>query len=531
MPSLMKPLRKIFIFLFSVCLFSMPHPLISDSAPTPKTHASSAQNDSSADEHRTKQQNTARAHLMALGTWMVSTTNYWLEGAKWEEDIDFRLTLPDQMKRLFSLSSYRFDSNTFATNWQHALSGAVFYNIYRSNGFSLLKSFKYSIYTSLLWEYLSEYQEVISINDMIYNTLGALSAGETLFQTSHYLHQQDHILMKSLGWLLNPIYALNRLLDGRKQILLCQNAQPLQHIGTLSFSRSHGDLLPEQGQQSFMSTKLEIDLFPQIKKTDPLYSPLTWQSAFLTGHFSFSLTGNATGINEYRLKMRNMLMGWLLVQNIDQNQWNLIVLGFGNGFDLYRKKAVYAFDTNKAKLGWEPDRVIDKATQYSDKFSQLGIIGSSLLWIKQNRNTRLRLEGGVNLNFAMINSLPINGLSRQQTIRDTKITLLYYGYYYALGYSCFARGDFEWKSLTVSFSYDDHHYQSIDGLDRFQDQLLWDPQLTDSRSFLELGLYIRPFRLIQLGCVYEQIFRRGRIDQFKVQEKEARLSFTLGLRF
>lgn len=468
---------------------------------------------------------------MALGTWAISTANYWLEGEKWEEDIDFHLNVNDQIKRLFSLNSYRFDSNTFATNWQHALSGAVFYNFYRSNGFSLLQSFQYSVYTSLLWEFVTEYQEVISVNDMLYNSLGALTVGENLYQISNYLHYQKNGLLKSLGYLLNPINALNRLLDRKNQTLGQSDAQFLDHRGSLSFSLSKGDLLPQEGQQNFINSRVEIDLFPTIstKETDSI--PLTWQAFFLAGHFSFSLTGNSSGINEYRLKMRNILLGWLTIQKDNSRHSNLLLFGLSNGFDLYRKKAIDPFDTNKAKLVWEPDRVIDHPVYYSDKISHLGIIGPSLLWIRQNPSSRLSLEGGFCFNFAMINSLPLNRLSHEQKISDTKVTLLYYGYYYALGYSCYVKGHYDWKPFLVEFQYDFQSYRSMDGLDRFQKHLIWDPDLSDSRSFLLIGLYLKPFKSFQLGCVLEQMNRYGSIDNFSAKEKEQRVSFSLGTLF
>lgn len=391
-------------------------------AAEPVSALNPASEKSGRDEHP-KNRNTLRAHLMALGTWMASTTNYWLQGTKWEEDIDFKLTVSDQMERLFSIKSYRFDSNTFATNWQHAISGAGFYNIYRTNGFSRFGSLKYSFYTSLLWEYISEYQEVVSINDILYNTLGALTIGENVFQMGSYLFDQDQLLLKSLGCLLNPVNAINRLLDGKDRLDLRRDSPAQEHLGSLRFTLSGGDLLPEAERQSFVGGRLDMELLPDSPRSDPEYRPLSWQSTYLSGRFSLSLCGSGpAGINEYRLTMKNMLFGWLFHDKTRERERVVFALGMGNGFELYRKKAIYPFDTNAAALVWDPDRVIDEPTSYSDKCSSLSILGPSILWMRQNRRWFLKVEGGLHLNFALMNSLPLNLLSQEKTISDTKVT-------------------------------------------------------------------------------------------------------------
>lgn len=472
-----------------------------------------------------------RAHLLALGTWLVSTTNYWLEGAKWTEDIDFELTFSDQLERLFSLSSYRFDSNTFTTNWQHALSGAAYYNFYRCNGFSLLASLKNSLYFSLLWEYISEYQEVVSINDMLYNTLGAVTAGENLFRFAHHFQRQNNPLQRVFGYVLNPIYALSRLLDGDQPIALCPKSPEQEHVGLLRFSLSRGDLLPLEGSQSFWTTRLEIDLFPKTTIDFSDSATLTWTPDSLGGLFSLSVSGNSDGLKEFRLKMRNTLLGWLSYGRTASNLQQALFIGLSSSMDLYRKKSVYYYDRNDAQLVWEPDRIIDHPTRYTDKLSHLGIFGPTFFWLRRSPNTQLRIEAGIIPNFAMVNSLPLNSLSQEMTIAKTKATLLYYGYYYALGYSCFVRGNFEINPLILSFCCDYQRYRSIEGLDRFQKSLSWDPILKDSFTFLEIGLHLKLFKSLQLGCVYEHKRRWGSIDRFAARQTEDRISFTTGLPF
>ena len=84
--------------------------------------------------------NGTRAFLELGGFMAVSTVNYWIKYTKFIEDWQFRLNWQDQKKRLFTAAGWRLDSNAFKSNWTHALSGAVYYSMARSNRLSWLES-------------------------------------------------------------------------------------------------------------------------------------------------------------------------------------------------------------------------------------------------------------------------------------------------------------------------------------------------------------------------------------------------------
>ena len=76
------------------------------------------------------------------------TTWYWLDDRN-IVDWDF-----DSWEQRFSEEAYRFDNNEFPINFiGHALNGAAFYGLSRSNRMDVLSSFLYGAVTSFVWEF------------------------------------------------------------------------------------------------------------------------------------------------------------------------------------------------------------------------------------------------------------------------------------------------------------------------------------------------------------------------------------------
>jgi len=111
---------------------------------------------------------------------------------------------------------FGLDSNCFQTNWTHALSGTMYYNFARTNGFNILESSVFTTLSSFYWEFVVEWREVISINDNIFTSFGGVSIGESFFQLGSYFNGNSGIANKIAGILVNPIMAINRWLDKKK---------------------------------------------------------------------------------------------------------------------------------------------------------------------------------------------------------------------------------------------------------------------------------------------------------------------------
>src|SRR5690606_5776352 len=93
--------------------------------------------------------------------------------------------------------------------------GYLYYAGTRSNGFTALESFLFSFTGSLLWEYLAEFREKVSINDVLVTPVGGAIMGEVMYRLSEFLWSiKDSFLHKTFATLSDPVGAINRWING-----------------------------------------------------------------------------------------------------------------------------------------------------------------------------------------------------------------------------------------------------------------------------------------------------------------------------
>jgi hypothetical protein len=126
----------------------------------------------------------------------------------------------------FTRNVLRLDNNTFPINFiWHPLSGAAFHGAARANGASLLAAMAFTAFTSAAWEYLVEFREKVSVNDLIVTPVAGIALGEFATQLGRYLQRtarRPSRVQRMFGWLLGPMEALH------------QGRSPTRGIGTPS---------------------------------------------------------------------------------------------------------------------------------------------------------------------------------------------------------------------------------------------------------------------------------------------------------
>jgi hypothetical protein len=95
----------------------------------------------------------------------------------------------------------RFDSNGFATNTvsHPILFGATMHGLARQNGYSLAESFLISSAVSVGWEFVGEWREYASINDLMTTSTAGTPVGEAAYQILHHLRRTHYELHAGLG--------------------------------------------------------------------------------------------------------------------------------------------------------------------------------------------------------------------------------------------------------------------------------------------------------------------------------------------
>ena len=119
-----------------------------------------------------------------------------------------------------SIRNWAFDNDPFETNqFGHPYHGNMFFNAYRTNGYTFWQSVPAPFIGSYLWETLAETQAPAP-NDFINTSFGGVILGEMTFRLSNRVVDNRAVGFKRqvsevLGLLINPMRGLNRIVNGK----------------------------------------------------------------------------------------------------------------------------------------------------------------------------------------------------------------------------------------------------------------------------------------------------------------------------
>lgn len=470
-----------------------------------------------------------RAFLEFFSLFSYSGINYNIKYSKFIEDWQWNFTWEDQKERFFTFKAHRFDSNDFGLNWRHALAGMIYYQFARSNNLSWLQASLYSIGGSLAWEYMVEWREVISINDNIMTGLGGYVLGESWFQLGRYFFNSPSRFSRLFSW-LNPFMKINGWFD-RKQPLppyfhsYNRQAQDVylfvgyRHSPTSTSGRNVGNL--DVSLNSRIITAQEYGLPGKIneKFTSPIYSQL-----------DVELMYHGQSREELEVMAKVVPVG-RFIQNIsDDRKGYSLYYGLGSAFQVYIKRPVADYDSGKIPINQPEDFHFENPREFRDKLSAVHIVGPVFDGTYFSRPWFLRLRSEVYLSFGMINALALNKYSVDNSVQGMKTTLTYYGYYYALGPYLESSVQLGYKHLKFEGFLNYVYYSSLQGRDRFQDELLDDSVIKDSRWDYGLKFqYHIPRTDFSIVAAAEWVRRWGKIHEVEDSNLEKRYYF--GLKF
>jgi hypothetical protein len=143
--------------------------------------------------------------------------------------------------------AYAFDTNGFDTNFLfHPIAGTLYYTTARSNRLGPLESLAIAFGSSAIWEFFGEFQEKVSVNDVIVTPVAGMALGETLTQLgAYFLRQCPSTSNQILGTTLAPLTALHDAVDGAERLTSCDGESPSAHrfrfafVGGESWSEGH----------------------------------------------------------------------------------------------------------------------------------------------------------------------------------------------------------------------------------------------------------------------------------------------------
>jgi hypothetical protein len=476
----------------------------------------------------------SRALWMGLAHFVYATSSYWIRQDVMKEDWEYQFTWEDQKKRFLFIDGMRFDSNTFQFNWTHAGAGAMYYNYGRASNMSPGWSFVYSFVASYFWEFVIEFKEVVSINDMIATPIGGVSIGESMFQLGRFFRSRRGTVLNKIGrFLSNPVLSLFDWLDRKQPRNRYAFDEDVWNDCRISMG-PRVDRMISGHANTFLDVDLETQLvlLPEYGTVDQVERVVKKP---LFTEFNIGGAIGSNGIYEFNIFAKSVLFGYFSqdirssakTPDTDESDRDDRV---GYSFFVGASSVFDAFKQIPANIPVSEGGPVTEDYQYkTDKYTIIGILGPTFDFSYFNRDLTLRLTADAYGDFALIHSHAFKRYSDLHEFGQTKATLENHGYYYALGISLYSMFQLNYSNLELRGKLDYHYFDSIEGLDRFQKEIADedDFDLKDERFRFNISLGYRiPNTPVQLVVGLEQTERSGTIlDSFHRNSIERRSYF------
>lgn len=436
--------------------------------------------------------------LLGIGLW-----GYQKNKEHMKRDWDFP-SLSRSFDSKATGKAYRFDDNGYKVNRDHAFAGVTYYMIARSNGLSSLDSFLVTLAASSAWEFIIEYQEVVSINDQIVTPVGGFVIGEALYQIAKYLRQPGGSKAKKfLSNFFDAPSTLNRFLDDKRALSAKKSESDLldfgfdtRAIGKMEFnaglmtsSKYPGEVVKSMGMDAKITS---IPLFEEPGHVNEILTDTTFSQLVINqtlgGNPDIFLIAAKTAFAAYHEKN--------LGADINGNL---------NGYNFWIGPASGVNFRSEAKANG----------QYSDFEATINILGTYLQLTTYHKGIKLSVDFEVYGDFALIRSYQIDKYKKEKEVETLPSVLKNNSYYYAVGYTNIGQIIVEYGKSEFSVGYQYSMYQSINKWDRYKDDLQNTLELGDSRLQVEAKVAYKITSDISIRFVAQRIRRYGVIHGFE----------------
>jgi hypothetical protein len=390
-----------------------------------------------------------RAALEVLGVLAIGTAQYWMNVKTNSRDWDY-----PEWSRRFDASAVRFDNNTHVTNnVLHPLAGAAYYGLPRANGLGVGASALYTLAASTVWEWGLEWREKVSINDMFATTLGGIAIGEFLTQLGLYLNSAPstapaHDVAKAtLGF---PVWIHDRL-DQRRPEPTARDRLGFSAAYRHRFAIAYENHWLESANQPGLELR-GVTLEGSLVSLPRFLLPETFATSFAQGDFttgSMGLHFDGHGLREADIRVEAVLAGYY-AQRANPGVMGAL-LGLSTGFEFASKTTL--------KPG--------------DEYALVHVFGPELraVWKGEGYHFDVRLRAYAD--FAAIRCLAWPMVGVRDPEADFKSSLEQ-KYQYHAGVSSRISAALRLHAVRLSADLGFGSYRSIQGLDRFQEQITRD---------------------------------------------------------
>ncbi|HXJ23908.1 MAG TPA: DUF3943 domain-containing protein [Polyangia bacterium] len=454
--------------------------------------------------------------LTVLG---LGTAWYWR--APSHTDFDLHFTWNDWKAKLFSTRDIVLDDNLFDTNaLAHPVAGAIYYQVARGNGLSPAASLLTSVIGSTIWEYLVEFREKPSTNDMIFTPIGGAVLGEATYRLGRLFASGSPNLANCVGAMIfAPIAAMN-------DTLVCRSAArpPFDAYGFSRWTPHRLELQLGETYASFdggpTTAFFALTLGTNVVSHRAYGRPGQATTAVHPGDWTgFDLGGLIDGSGLQGASIHADTVWWGRYLRRFDETGPLLGTPDGRGLMLGLRST---FDYDDRSL---PGGLLDREVN-------AGIVGPTVELVHRSGRLALRLAADVTYGFAMVTSLAYPEVAASYATDGIKSELRQQGYYYAqsvVGRASVRANLAGWELLLAGrFG----AFWSINADDRFQAKITDNFSLSDQRSDLHAAATVPLFTgPLALQIAADQIDRRSVVPGLITLSRELRAGASIGLLF
>jgi hypothetical protein len=357
----------------------------------------------------------------------------------------------------FDGRAWRLDNNSLAVNFiAHPLMGGAAYSFARANHHEPAVSFGYAFLTSFLWEFVLEFKEKVSVNDVMVTPLTGVPVGEFFYKLGLYLERS-----RALQWTLGTGVALDRALDERGVPLRADLWHEFELGGGVAAVHSPGSPsyvrydLSARGTLVTLPGYLGPDSFGRFFRGAEI-------SSFALGS---ELSRHGAGLS---LQADTLVAGYHA-----QDRRQALTVGASLAYSYLRSTAnVYDAFREAAELP-EPALSYHVPTE-AEQYAALHLPGPALDWHLRASNVALFVAARLHPDFAGLGAPAFYDWAAANPDEKGKHILHRQGYFYGWGGSGGVRAGLRLGPLRFAAEVFHGRYWSQDGLDRHVERLTAD---------------------------------------------------------
>lgn len=372
-------------------------------------------------------------------------------------DFDYGIDWRSFRSRFMSFDGWRLDNNMYDTNaLRHPAQGLANYLFARSNTLTVPSSYLFSFVLSTTWELVGEYRELVSINDMVMTPGTAMPIAEAFAQMGAFLGFYDWLdkarprWMRNLGavWLEGPIWHDFRLVMAGGVRDHDAGTEATSHIG----------------------------LDTEIIRIAGYGQPGTASHLLMNGNFSqLALRGSfgEGGIDDFLFFARAALVTYYRKSiSEDGSRGYDLILGASSAFEY--------------GMHWVAPGHLHTSTRDQTAIGHL--LGPTIDGRLHRGDLDLRAVIDVYGDFAMVRNYALGKLRAAEGEESMKSSVRRESYHYALGVTAMGRAMARYRGVEAGLQVQRDVFDSIEGLDRHQEDMVADHDLDDSRSLARAWL-------------------------------------------